>query len=173
MSISVCIPPRHMKYGKGKEMTGIKNQHIMIVTGMVLVILIAGCMSEVRNRGNVVAQPLRGEHVTVERLIEDFAKYDVYYSGTKPSKAVSILFCPKDGDTMITPDRWWEKVKDQAALKNIVSWMNTETYHLPWPSVLFVVGPDSRLFGYIYSFNFQIRTRVASETNLIVYAPVN
>lgn len=158
-------------------MTGIKTQNIMIVAGIGLVFFIAGCVSEGRSRGRIVAQAPIGDQVTIEKLTEDFEKYDVYYSGTKPSEAVSVLFCPKDGDTRITPDRWWRIVKDQADLKNIVSWMNIGIYHVSWPSVLYVLGPNSRLFGYvymdIYTIDFQIRTRVASERDLIVYAPVN
>ncbi len=154
-------------------MIGTKKQRIMIATGMVLVFLIAGGVSEGQGRGGVVAQSPRGERVTLEKLTEDFAKYDVYYAGVKPSRAVSVLFCPKDGDTTIKPDRWWEKVRDQASLSNIVSWMHANTAHTTRPTVQFVMGPNSRLFGYVYSFNFQIRTRVKSETELIVYAPVN
>ena len=154
-------------------MTGTKKQRIMMVTGMVLVFLIAGGVSEGRSRGGVVAQSSRGERVTLEKLTEDFAKYDVYYSGVKPSRAVSVLFCPKDGDTTIKPDRWWDKVRDQASLSNITSWMHANTGYGTRATVQLVMGPNSRLFGYVYSFNFQIRTRVVSETELIVYAPMN
>lgn len=162
---------------KGKEMTSIKKQNFLIVTGMVLVFFIAGCASEGRNLAIIVAQAPKGEQVTIEKLIEDFGKYEVYYSGTKPSTAVSVLFCPKDADTMIRPDRWWIKVNDQVALKDIVSWMNSRIYRLSWPHVQYVMGPNNRLFGYMYmddvSFYPQIKTRVTSERELIVYAPLN
>ena len=144
----------------------------MMATGMLLVFLIAGCVSEGQGRGRVVAQSSRGERVTLEKLTEDFAKYDVYYSGTKPSVAVSVLFCPKDGDKTIKQDRWWRKVNDQAALSNIVSWMRTRNA-ASLPSVQLVMGPNSQVFGYVYSFDLQIKTKVASDTELIVYAPVN
>jgi hypothetical protein len=155
-------------------MTGTKKRKIMIVPGMVLVFMVVGCAGELTNRGRIVAQSLRGEKVTIEKLTEDFAKYDVYYSGVKPTVAESVLFCPKEGDTKITPDKWWIKVKDQAELKNIAKWMNTITYyHKTLPAVQLVMGPNSRLFGYVYSYNFQIDSRVVSDTELIVYAPMN
>ena len=151
-----------------------RGYKIVLVTGMAFVLFIAGCASEREVRGRIVGQTLRGEKVTIEQLTEEFAKYDVYYSGVKPTVAESVLFCPKKGDTKITPDKWWIKVKDQAELKNIVKWMNTITYyHKTVPVVLLVLGPNSRLFGYVYSYNFQIETRVVSETDLIVYAPLN
>jgi hypothetical protein len=147
---------------------------IVLVTGMAFVLFIAGCASEREGRGRIVRQSFRGEKVTIEQLTEDFAKYDVYYSGVKPTVAESVLFCPKEGDTKITPDKWWIKVKEQAELKNIVKWMNTITYyHKTVPNVLSVLGPNSRLFGFVYCYNIPIETRVVSETDLMVYAPVN
>ncbi len=155
-------------------MTADRGYKIVLVTGMALIFFIAGCASEREGRGRIIGQSFRGEKVTIEQLTEDFAKYDVYYSGVKPTVAESVLFCPKKGDTKITPDKWWIKVKDQDELKNIVKWMNTITYyHKTLPNVLLVLGPKSILFGYVYSYNIPIETRVASETDLIVYAPVN
>ncbi len=155
-------------------MTWDRRYKIMLATGMALVFYIAGCASEREGRGRIIGQSSRGEEVTIEQLTEDFAKYDVYYSGVKPTVAESVLFCPKEGDTKITPDKWWIKVKDQAELKDIVKWMNTITYyHKTLPTVQLVLGPKSILFGYVYSYDFQIATTVISETDLIVYAPVN
>ena len=155
-------------------MTADIRYRILLVTSMALVFFIAGCASEGKGRGRIIGESSRGEKVTIEQLTEDFAKYDVYYSGVKPTAADSVLFCPKEGDTKITPDKWWIKVKDQAELKNIVKWMNRITYyHKNLPTVQLVLGPKSRLFGYVYSYDFQIETRLISETDLIVYAPVN
>ena len=154
-------------------MMGTKKQMIMMVAGIALVFFLAGCASKGGDRGRVVAQSQRGERVTLEKLTEDFAKYDVYYSGVKPARAISVLFCPKDGDTTITPDKWWRGVGDQATLSKIISWMHANTDYVVRATVQLVMGPNSRLFGYVYSFGFQIRTRVVSETELIVYAPMN
>lgn len=153
-------------------MTGTKKRMIMVVIGVVLVFLLAGCVSKGGDRGRIVAQSPRGERITIKQLKMDFAKYDVYYSGVKPSRAVSVLFCPKDGDTTIKPDRWWVKVNDRGALSSIVSWMHTSSY-ITYPTVQLVMGPNSSLFGYVYTFNIQIRMRVVSDKEMIVYAPVN
>ena len=156
---------------RGKEMTGTKHRKIVMVTGLALVFFIAGCAAD---RGRVVGQSPWGKRVTIEKLMDDYAKYDVYYSGVKPTVAETVLFCPKEGDTKITPDKWWIKVKDQAELKIIVKWMNTITnHHKTLPTVQLVLGPNSKLFGYVYSYNFPIETRVVNESNLIVYAPLN
>ena len=153
-------------------MKGTKKHIGMIVAGIVLVFFIAGCVSQGGDRGRIVAQSPKGERVTIQQLTDDFAKYNVYYAGTKPADAVTVLFCPKDNDKTITPDRWWNKVGDQASLLNIVSWMPTRTT-TSRPTVQFVMGPNSQVFGYVYSFNFQIETRVVSDKEMIVYAPVN
>ena len=153
-------------------MTGTKKHIGMIVVGMVLVFFIAGGVSQGRARGKIVAQSSKGERVTIQTLTDDFAKYNVYYAGTKPADAVTILFCPKDKDKKITPDRWWNKVGNQASLSNSVSWMQTRNA-ASRPSVQLVMGPNSQVFGYVYSFNIQIRTRVVSDKEMIVYAPVN
>ena len=144
----------------------------MIVTGMVLVFLIVGCVSKGGDRGRIVAQSPKGEQITIQQLTDDFAKYKVYYAGTKPADAVTVLFGPKDNDKTITPDKWWNKVGDQASLSNITSWMQTRNA-ASLPFVQFVMGPNSQVFGYVYSFSFQIRTRVVSDKEMIVYAPVN
>ena len=151
-------------------MKGTKKHIGMIVAGTVLVFFIAGCVSQ--GGGRIVAQSLTGERVTIQTLTDDFAKYNVYYAGTKPTVAVTVLFCPKDDDKTIKPDRWWNKIGDQASLSNIVSWMLT---HIATsrPTVQFVMGPNHQVFGYVYSFNFQIMTRVVSDKEMIVYAPVN
>jgi hypothetical protein len=155
-------------------MTADRAYKIMLVTGIAFVLFIAGCASEEKARGKIVGQAFRGKKVTIIQLTEDFAKYDVYYSGVKPTVVDSVLFCPKEGETKITPDKWWIKVKEQAELKNLVKWMNTIThYHKNLPTVQLVLGPNSRLFGYVYSYNFQIDTRVVSEKDLIVYSPLN
>ena len=155
-------------------MTGTEYKKIMMVTGIVVTFFIAGCAGEAIKRGRVVAQSPWGEKVTIEKLTEDFSKYDVYYSGVKPTVAESVLFCPREGDTKITPDKWWIKVKDPGELKNIVKWMNMITYyHKTLPAVQLVLGPNSSLFGYAYTYNIPIETRVVSETDLMVYAPVN
>ena len=156
---------------RGKEMTTTNYRKILIVTGVFLTFFVAGCAAD---RGRVVGQSLWGERVTIEKLMDDYPKYDVYYSGVKPTVAATVLFCPKEGDTKITPDKWWIKVKDQAELKTIVRWMNTITYyHKTLPTVQLVLGPNSKLFGYVYSYNFPIETRVVSEKDLMVYAPLN
>ena len=155
-------------------MTCAEYKKRMIVTGIVVTFFIAGCGGGLGNRGKVVAQPLGGKKETIEKLIEDYTKYDVYYSGIQPTVVATVLFCPKEGNFKITPDKWWVKVKDQAELKTIVRWMNTITYyHKTLPTVQLVLGPNSRLFGYVYSYNFPIETRVLSETDLMVYAPIN
>lgn len=153
-------------------MKGAKKHIVMIVTGMVMVFFIAGGVSQGRARGKIVAQSSKGERVTIQTLTDDFAKYNVYYAGTKPADAVTVLFSPKDNDKTITPDRWWNKVGNQASLSNIVSWMQTRNA-ASRPSVQFVMGPNSQVFGYVYSFSFQIRTRVVNDKEMIVYAPVN
>ncbi len=153
-------------------MKGTKKHIVMIVTGMVLVFFITVCVSEGRARGRIVAQSKKGERVTIQQLTDDFAKYKVYYAGTKPADAVTVLFCPNDNDKTITPDRWWDKVGNQASLSNITSWMQTRNASSR-PSVQLVMGPNSQIFGYVYTFNIQIRMRVVSDKEMIVYAPVN
>jgi hypothetical protein len=153
-------------------MTGTKKNIGMSVAGIVLVFFIAGCVSEGGNRGKVTAQPRGGEQVSIQQLTDGFVKYKVYYSGTKPADAVSVLFCPKDTDKTLSPDRWWNIVEDQKALSNIVSWMRTRE-NLANLSVQFVMGPNSQVFGYVYTFNYNTRVQVVSDKEMIVYAPVH
>ena len=153
-------------------MTSINKYLSMIVAGMLLVYLIAGCVSEGGNRGRVVAQPRTGEQTTIQHLQDDFAKYKVYYSGTKPADAVAVLFCPKESDTTLTPDKWWNPVPDQSSLSNIDSWMQSRD-NRNMPQVQLIMGPNSQVFGYVYSYLIQIKTRVVSDKEMNISAPVN
>jgi hypothetical protein len=153
-------------------MTGVKKNVGMSVACIVLLFFIAGCVSEGGKRGRVTAQPRGGAQVTIQQLTDDFAKYKVYYSGVKPADAVSLLFCPKDSDTTLTPDRWWNKVADQASLSDIVSWMQTKE-NLVNLSVQSVMGPNSQVFGYVYTVNYNTRVQVVNDKEMTVFAPVN
>jgi hypothetical protein len=143
----------------------------MIVAGMVLVFLIIGCVSKKDDRGRVIAQPRKGEKVSIQQLTDDFTKYKVYYAGIKPVVAVGVLFIPKDSDRTLTPDRWWNIVEDQKYLSNIVSWVLARAdIHLP--TVQLIMGPNSQMFGYIYTYNINTKLKVLSENEILVYAPV-
>ena len=152
-------------------MTGIKKYIRMIVTGMVLVFFIAGCVSDKDKRGRTIAQPRKGERVTLQQLQADFAKYDVYYAGIKPVLAVGVLFIPKDSDTTLTPDRWWNIVNDREYLSDVVSWMQSRRdIHIP--RVQLIMGPNSQVFGYIYTWNMNTKLKVLSDNEILVYSPV-
>ena len=153
-------------------MTSISKYLSMIVTGILLVYFVAGCVGEGGNRGIIVAQTRIGEQITFQQLQDDFAKYKVYYSGTKPADAVAVLFCPKESDTTLAPDRWWNPVPDQSSLSNINSWMRSRD-NRNIPKVQLVMGPNSQVFGYVYSYLIQIKTRVVSDKEMNIYAPVN
>ena len=152
-------------------MKGTQKRISMIVTGMVLLFFIAGCVSKKDERGRSVAQPRKAAQVTIQQLQDDFAKYKVYYAGIKPVEAIGVLFCPKDSDRTLTPDRWWTPVKDQEYLANIVSWMEIK-WQVHIPIVQDIMGPNSQLFGYIYTFNINTKLKVLSENEILVYAPV-
>lgn len=153
-------------------MPGTKKQIGVIVMAMMLVFLIVGYVSAAGGGSRIVAQPRKGDQVTIQQLENDFAKYNVYYSGIKPSEAVAILFCPKEGNTTLKPDRWWEKVPDQKALSNTISWMQSGA-NINIPTVRIVRGPNSQVFGYVFAYLFQFKTKVISEKEVLIYAPVN
>jgi len=153
-------------------MTGTKKNIGMSIAGIVLVFFIAGCVSNKDARGRVIAQPRGGEQVSIQQLTDDFAKYKVYYAGVKPADAVSVLFIPKDSDKTLTPDRWWNIVNDQKTLSGTVSWIQSRAdVHLP--TVQLIMGPNSQLFGYIYTYNIFTKLKVVNDKEMIVYAQVN
>jgi len=154
-------------------MTGTKKHIGMIVAGTVLVFFITVCVSEgKRARGRVIAQPRKGEQVTLQQLTDDFEKYKVYYAGEKPAVAVAVLFCPEGKDVKLTPDRWWEIVADQEALSNVTSWMQSRADRHR-PTVQLITGPNSQVFGYVYTWNINTRLKVVSDKEILVYAPIN
>ena len=153
-------------------MTGTKKNIGMSVVGIVLVFFIAGCVSNKDARGRVIAQPRGGERISIQQMTDDFAKYKVYYAGIKPAEAVSVLFIPKDSDTTLTPDRWWNIVNDQESLSTIVKWILARgDVHLP--TVQLIMGPNSQMFGYIYTYNIFTKLKVVNDKEMIVYAQVN
>ena len=152
-------------------MTGIIKYFGLLLTTIVLVFFTAGCVSKKDDRGRVKAQPRGGEQITIQKLTDDFAKYNVYYSGIKPALAVGILFDPKDGDKTLNPDRWWTPLEDQESLSSTVRWMRAHAdRHIP--TVQLIMGPNSQLFGYIYTWNINTKFKVVSDKEILVYAPV-
>jgi len=113
-------------------------------------LMFAGACSSVGRYGKLNVEPRTGGGVTLEKLVQNWKDYDVHYAGVSLDQAAALLFDPKSDGRRVEPHEWWSKVEDQETLKEIVAWMNlNQPYEKP--TLYQVLGPDGRLFGYLYT----------------------
>jgi hypothetical protein len=89
------------------------------------------------------------EGVTMERLVDRWQDYDIYYSGIAVHKPSAILFDPKGDEKTLQVHPWWVRVEKKDMLLEILKWM--DFYRRFPPRLRAVLGPDNAFFGYMYT----------------------
>jgi len=117
-----------------------KKGLIFLVTGIVLISLIVGC---VQSRPKIRKQ----NALTISDLAENRQNYDVYYAGSF-SRPIGILFDPKNDGIKLVGDIWM-KVEDEGTLSRLVEAVSPGSY----PSSI-TSRSDGRLVGYYASTKY-------------------
>ena len=139
----------------GDQKMKIITKHIFL--GVILTaFVVSGCAAWLQNFGKLKRIPEGPNQMTIQKLIDNWNDYDVYYSdqysGMSARSPLGIMFDPKDNDTRLTGDLW-KKVSDQKTLIEMTRWIYPTTQYEPWLNE--ILGPDGRLYGYLYySFGF-------------------
>ena len=131
----------------------------------IVAFLISGCAS-FTGYGKVRPQPLRGERITIEQLEENWQDYTIRYAGLNVSNPLGIMFDPKNDETTLVGDRWI-KVDDKETVSEIISWIKSYTEYNP--QVWTILGPDNRLYGYLFYLEGHVVVKVINDTTMYVY----
>ncbi len=108
---------------------------------------------------------IAGQEMTIGRLAKDWKDYRVAYAGVRVSRPNAILFDPKNGDTTITLHEYWSPVEDQETLGDLLEWIQLFKLYGP-PRLYKIMGPDSRIFGYLYTLDTGALIKVIDENTL-------
>jgi hypothetical protein len=141
----------------------IKKYIFLSVINMFLILLISGCVGY----GKIRLQPRDAEKMTIQKLMENWPDYNVYYSGVSIDLAGAIMFDPKDDERELVGHKWWDQVKDPEKLSEIIFWINTY-YSNFYPRVWRILGPDDQFYGYMYTGRHHVLIKVLDERTLWV-----
>lgn len=128
-------------------MTNKTLKKMLIMVGMLSLLALATSAWS-WNYGRLSASSYVGKSMTISQLYENWDNYHIYYAGPSLAWATAIMFDPKDDKRKVVTHKWWEAVKDREMLFDLVGMLEGNVAE---PSMLKVVGPDDRLYGYIYT----------------------
>ena len=136
-----------------------KKESILLGLVVLSLFVLEGCSLDQKYGKLWVGGP--GPNVTIRQLYENRENYDIYYAGPSIGSATAILFDPKNDDLKIETHKYWARVKDADELSTLISFVGIRQ-----PSLKKVLGPDDRLYGYIYTARAHVLIRVIDEKTI-------
>jgi hypothetical protein len=143
----------------------------VILIGVMIVFLFSGCASIIPGYGKLWPQPMRGERVAIEQLVENWGDYVIHYAGLNVGNPAGIMFDPKDDDRTLTGDKWI-KVEDKETLSELIGWMKSYTEY--YPRIWRILGPNNEFFGYLFYPSYRMYAdnvviKVIDDKTMYVY----
>jgi hypothetical protein len=143
----------------------------VILIGVMIVFLFSGCASIIPGYGKLWPQPMRGERVAIEQLVENWEDYVIHYAGLNVGNPAGIMFDPKDDDRTLTGEKW-VKVEDKETLLELVGWMKSYTEY--YPQIWRILGPNNEFFGYLFYPSYRMYAdnvviKVIDDKTMYVY----
>ncbi len=149
-----------------------RREYVSIFIITVLILLISGCANygklRKESRGLYNANTRYSENVTIQKLLDNWQEYDIYYAGYKASRATGIMFDPKNDDRKLL-NGWWEKVDTQEQLSYIVKWLGFGSQNYYGNNLYRMMGPDENLYGYVYTPFTHVVFKSVDEKSMYVY----
>jgi hypothetical protein len=146
-----------------------QNKYIFVaLIGVLIIFLFSGCAPMLTGYGKIRPQPSRVERISIEQLEQNWQDYTISYNGWKVSNPKGIMFDPKNNETTLVGDTWI-KVEDKKTVSEIIGWIKNYTAFNP--QVWTILGPDDRLYGYLFYPGGQVVIKVVNDTTMSVYSP--
>ena len=139
------------------KVKGIMGSAVLCV---VMGLLISGCAGG--NYGTMTA--VEGGEITLDTLVRDWQKYNIFYGGTNPDRPIAVVFDPKsDGKNLEAEGRWWS-ASDEKAVRDAVGRVNMlqETA----PRLRKILGPDDSVYGYAYTPLLRLNMTVVDQNTM-------
>jgi hypothetical protein len=125
---------------------------------MTLIFFMSGCAKygklrvESRNVTHIASSKSSAkysEKMTIDKLVNNWKDYDIYYAGYRADRATGIMFDPKEDDLRLLGD-WWEKIDTKESLEFVLKWINfPRTFYEVIP-LYRMIGPGDKVYGYMY-----------------------
>ncbi|MCF8061840.1 MAG: hypothetical protein K9M82_04925 [Deltaproteobacteria bacterium] len=116
-----------------------------------LCFIVPGCSGY----GKITTQRGEAARVTIEQLITEIERYDVYFMEADRRCSSSLIFDPREDDRVLRSSQWREIGPEESLsdfLYRVERLWNAEVYLL--------LGPDGRHFGFLYAAG---RNRIYSK----------
>jgi len=132
---------------------------IKTVMGLLAFFLISGCAS-------LGIPERRQTGMTIQDLERAWNEYTVYYSATSGGIPTAIMFAPKNNETRLVGESW-TRVEDRGTLSALIFRIKAFSKHTS--STWGIIGPNNRLFGYIFTPSPRILMKAVDTHTVYVY----
>jgi hypothetical protein len=105
------------------------------------------------------------DRMTIDRLHENWRDYRVHYGGLSLSSPSALLFEIK-GDRRLALHRNWSEIRSREELDTVIGWLNANPNFRSY--LMAVRGPDSHVYGYIYTSYTYVYLKEEDEKTLYV-----
>ena len=137
-----------------------KTKSTLLIFSLASLWILSGCSLDQKYGKLWVGGPV-SQNVTIDRLYENSENYVIHYAGPSVGSAAAILFDPKSDERKIETHEYWARVKDRDELLDLIHFVGMRQ-----PIIKKVLGPDDRLYGYIYIAKAHVLIRVIDEKTL-------
>ncbi|RLB40204.1 MAG: hypothetical protein DRH12_10375 [Deltaproteobacteria bacterium] len=141
------------------------NRYILALIPAMACLMAVGCVT-IKSNGPASAPGYKGGTITLAEIRSHAEDFDIYWAGLSDDMPTAIFFDPKDDDKRIIGDRW-EKVTEPEKLDGMISFV--ESYLQFDPRLFALIGPNKEVFGYVFSPNFIIQTKLVNENTIYIY----
>ena len=128
---------------------------------LICTVLISGCSGY----GRIADQRRDAETVTIDRLVSQRDRYDVYFMDTSYHCSPVLVFDPKDDDRVLQSGDW-KRVGPGEDLSGFLYRIRRAGFG----EVYLLLGPDGRRFGYLYATSgHRIYSKTIGDRRLELY----
>ena len=156
-----------------------RREYVSIYILSILILFISGCGTygklRVESRHFTIASnklnTQYGERMTIQKLINNWKDYDIYYAGYRRDRALGIMFDPKADDLRLLADwYWWAKVDSKDSLDFIFKWMDLPRDFWEVIPLYRMVGSGDKVYGYMFTPFIHVTFKQIDEKSMYVYS---
>jgi hypothetical protein len=154
-----------------------RREYVSIFIIMTLIFFMSGCAKygklrvESRNVTHIASSKSSAkysEKMTIDKLVNNWKDYDIYYAGYRADRATGIMFDPKEDDLRLLGD-WWEKIDTKESLEFVLKWINfPRTFYEVIP-LYRMIGPGDKVYGYMYTPFTHVTFKQVDEKSMYVF----
>jgi hypothetical protein len=153
-----------------------RREYVSIFIIMALIPLISGCAgygklrveSRHVNIASTYSNTKYSEKMTIEKLVNNWKDYDIYYAGYRSDRATGIMFDPKKDDLRLLGD-WWAKIESKESLDFVLKWINFPRDFYEIIPLYSMIGPGEKVYGYMYTPFIHVTFKQVDEKSMYVY----